>query len=599
MVAERLKKTLNFLGASNNVIARYAGVDASLVSRLKSGSRTVKMNSASISRIAGGIYLFCDDRNIVPAFCSLFGGDSSGSRAETERKFILWLYENSGEQLDSDLKIKVKSPFTNIGSRIDNLMRLTCTSNIRLARAINVDSSYISRIRSGLRTPKSNLKLVRNICDAMSQKIIEQNMISETADLIKVSPELISNVSDLSTALFDWLSDTGQDSFSPAAEILLGKIESFSPDIKSAETDITLLTGKISDDNSAIYRGVDGLRKAVTRFLWDAIEAGGRELMLYSDQDMNWMVGDEEFRYRWFALMTECIKRNTRIKIIHNIERDIGEMIAAITSWLPLYMHGTIEPYYCAKKTDERFSHTMFLCEERACISAWHVRGCEGGGFYDYYTDSERLHFFAEEFKSALKISKPLVKLYSAPSLPEAPLYPGNVSIVGEAFSLATMPDELLDKMMERAAITDVEKKLVLSRRDYEIKSFETALQNGGVHELVPIGTYNPLKGVPSGIAEGVFYTADELRAHVKNILRLMDETAGYRVYALPDYQFSDMRVAAEKERVIVSRIKAPQMSFVFTHPLMIDAFASYTSNLKNKCEQDKNAARKKLAELL
>lgn len=109
------------------------------------------------------------------------------------------------------------------------------------------------------------------------------------------------------------------------------------------------------------------------RFLSDAARLGG-ELWLYSDEPMGWLTDDPQFKANWAFLMLSCLKARVKIRILHNINRGVEEMVAAIRSWLPLYMSGLIEPYACRKPKDPRFFRTMFT--PRECRDPGSPRRC-------------------------------------------------------------------------------------------------------------------------------------------------------------------------------------------------------------------------------
>ena len=96
------------------------------------------------------------------------------------------------------------------------------------------------------------------------------------------------------------------------------------------------------NDQKEHYLGTEGLRAAVLRFLGTALKENAEILYLYSDEDQSWMTSDPEFLMQWSSLMQACVANGTKINIIHNIDRDLNEMNAAIKSWLPLYMSGMI-----------------------------------------------------------------------------------------------------------------------------------------------------------------------------------------------------------------------------------------------------------------
>ena len=166
-------------------------------------------------------------------------------------------------------------------------------------------------------------------------------------------------------ALHQWLFDDGkiQDREAGIAESLLGIFDSF-----SAGTHLLLpspeetVTQEIAQSTQTEYFGREGIRKAVLRFLYECMEREAELLLLYSDEDQEWLTGDRDFLMRWASLMSACVKNGTRIRIIHNVDRDLSEMTDAIRSWLPLYMSGMVESWYSTRKQNPRFSHTIFLC---------------------------------------------------------------------------------------------------------------------------------------------------------------------------------------------------------------------------------------------
>ena len=156
------------------------------------------------------------------------------------------------------------------------------------------------------------------------------------------------------------------------------------------------------------------MQEATLRFLLSVIRSDADRVCLYSDQNMDWMLSDSTYLMKWAALMGECVKKGVRICIIHNIDRNLGEMVEAIGMWLPLYMSGMIEPYFCKKPKDPRFSHSLFLCKEHFCIEANHVIGTEAEGISYYRNDREHLKLAAYAFEKLLESSQTLIRFIPA-----------------------------------------------------------------------------------------------------------------------------------------------------------------------------------------
>ena len=210
------------------------------------------------------------------------------------------------------------------------------------------------------------------------QRIIDAGNVEKLAAIMNISSDLCNE-----DAFLQWLkqSEDTSEGNSPAAERLVEAFDTFSVEAGGQlppmdEPD----AGSILRDQREVYFGDNGLREAVIRFLLHAVKEKSHELILYSSQSMNWMTGDPRFFYRWAGLMTACVNNGTRIRIIHNIDRDLDEMNKAIISWLPLYLSEMIESYYCPLSRGDLFTHTLFLNPGASSIRGFHAAGSEADG---------------------------------------------------------------------------------------------------------------------------------------------------------------------------------------------------------------------------
>ena len=151
--------------------------------------------------------------------------------------------------------------------------------------------------------------------------------------------------------------------------------------------------------------------EGVIRFLASAIETDAKELLLYSDENIDWITADRNFQMAWAGLMAICVKKGIRIKIIHNIERSTSEMIDAIRSWFPLYMSGMIEPYYCTLRNGQRFSHTVCVCPNVACIESGLMNGNIETNLYHYHTDKVHLEYYENRYHNLLNSCRLLMRM--------------------------------------------------------------------------------------------------------------------------------------------------------------------------------------------
>lgn len=231
-----------------------------------------------------------------------------------------------------------------------------------------------------------------------------------------------------------WLYGLPEEDSTEFAQLLLNSLDSFTPGqgLPAVTTDTA---DTLSVNIAERYWGTDGLRNAVVRFLTEAAENGG-ELLLYSDEPMDWMAGDREFFALWASLMVRCVKNGVRIKIIHNLDRNIKEMVAAISGWFPLYRT-------FPSGTGER---------------RW----------YDYITDNERLNAMETAYHTMLSSASPFLKTYTmamrAEFLSLRTQQPGSRNYLVQMPPVFTMPEGLLTRILSRIPLSEDRRKEVTAR---------------------------------------------------------------------------------------------------------------------------------------
>ena len=139
-------------------------------------------------------------------------------------------------------------------------------------------------------------------------------------------------------------------------------------------------------------------------------------------------------------------------------------MFSAIANWMPLYMTGSISSYYFRKQSQSRFSYTLFLCPDFACVEGGGVAGGEDvHGIYRYDTDAEILEAHRRGFESMLEKAKPLVSVYKSDDAERlAVMGSGMTTIVGTGGPVAALPPKTLLSILERAGISGESRRKAL-----------------------------------------------------------------------------------------------------------------------------------------
>ena len=588
MLAQRLNEIITLLGASTTDLAGFAGCTTSNISRIRSGARIPRQGGIAAERLINGLYLLADDRGQLPALCTLTG---CPGQPEALRSFLsAWLFEGEPPVRLHSRKHPAQAEAHTFGDRLHAVMNLAEFSNVRFGQLIHMDASYVSRLRSGLRSVRSNSGAVDAICTVLLERLTAQQRLGALSALTGIPEDVLAGEVQGPAAFRDWMCDVPEN---PATrvEILLEQIDNFSlpaPDIQAVPPAVWTA--------QPAYVGPAGLREAVLRFLETAAQGG--EMWLYSDRPMDWMTEDPVFLAQWKQGMLACICSGVRIRIIHSLDRALDEMLAAIQSWLPLYMSGSIEPYYCRKERSSRFSHTLFLCPGRQCIVGWETSGSREG-LYHFYTDEEMLGHCQTLYTSILSQSQPLMRIRS-PHPTQLPISSGSLTMLGGQLSFATMPESLLHRVLARAGDCDREK--ILSLHAAHARSLYERLRNGYVHECIPLSQDEALfSGTCRMDLPGLSlcYTPEEYAAHLRAVLTLSDAYPTYRFYPIPEAPFPNTQILLSEKTVAVSRRQPPEITFLIEHPAIWEAFRSYLSYLEAQYLLDKPALQQKMQKYL
>ncbi len=592
MFADKFQILMKKLGFNNKTLASCAGLDPSSLSRLRSGSRVLPADSVTVVKLLHGLFVYADDTGKTDELCSLTGADPDSGESAIREAISSWLYEghstDSGSGKDHPVSARKRASRKQFGDRFNVVMEISGLSNIALSRKAHVDPSLISRYRAGVRSPISNPEMAKLISSTLFRQIESAGRLEKLSGLMNVRTDLIDE-----SFFAEWLCtpEHQKDESITSAEKLLGAFESMLiPHEMTIPEDIDILSEPF-DESKNTYEGYEGLREAVIRFLKTAAREHAPELLLYSNQSMDWMTGDPLFLRKWSLHMAACVKSGVRIRIIHNIDRNLDEMNRAIISWLPLYISGMIEPYYCTLSSGSLFSRTLFLYPGHACINASLVAGTEDHGTYAYETSAPALDELLIQFNGMINHSKPLAEITSS----DKTLIPrGDMYIIQPMPSLLSMPENVAK---------DLDSEIIKERwsqiHDHFVSSFEYR-----VYECVTLQEKEDdpkdtgyIESIPG--SRKITYTKDAYKDHLRNIISLMNSYPGYRLIELPEMPFLNMQLIISEDFVRIIRTDEPVISFTFTHPLMCHAFVNYAEKLTGHYKTDRKSTVARLKELI
>jgi len=601
MLSDRITELFRLLQCSNTEIARFAGCSPSNISRLKRGLTRPKPGSRSSRRLAEGIYRYADYENMLGMLSELC--HTPEKDAETMVPAIAaWLYGESDYPLPRAVtpksKLLLERQRHSFSERLDKAVTLLEITNGQLADVLNIDVSLVSRYRSGVLYPNRNERLKERLCDHLMSRAERTGKKAELAALCGTEPEALGP-----EALADWLFDTAEDRPSEMAETLFRSIDVFTPGYGVPDAAPRVPPCRQSDR----YRGTEGLRSAVVRFLSDAAREGG-ELLLYSDEPMDWMSGDREYFALWASLMAACVRNGVHIRIIHNVDRIGLEMVDAIHGWFPLYMSGRIEPYVFRKTKNPRFYHTLFLRPGGAAIQSFFPAEAGEDRLYDYITEPEHLAVLEKSYEAMLSRASPFLKIY--PLAKAEPLwqfcsehFPKAWRTILNGPSLPTMPEGLIKRMLDREGITGARRELLQGRYALRRRQLREMLDHGSVDEILCLPDCASVRNgsvklnlSAEMLEASIAYTPEDYAEHLAAIRELVNREKNYHLTLLPQPPFQGLQIFTLEGAVAAVRCREPFTAFVFMNRTLTHSLSDYCASLIERFAGDRYTTQARLS---
>ncbi len=584
MLSERITTLFSLLGCSNTDIAGYAGCSPGNISKLKTGNREPPPASPSIASLVKGVYGYADYENLLPVLQELCGCPDARPDALAPA-LIAWLYGTDKVVLPARPAVPRSKRIQTLqrqsfGERLSRAVALLGLSNSQLSALLNIDVSLISRYRSGIYSPHGNERLAEKLSDAL---LARANRLGKTAELAALCG---TDPAHLDTEVVSaWLYDfSPEDDSAAMARALLRTLEEFTP----GKLPAALPQAVPAVPEEPFYYGTQGLRDAVVRFLSDAAREGG-ELLLYSDEPMDWMTGDRGYFALWASLMATCVNSGVRIKIIHNVDRVDTEMVDAIRGWFPLYISGRIEPFVFRKSRNARFYHTVFLRIGGACIHGFFPTEAGESRWYEYITDSRRLSLLAQEYGAMLSMASPFLKVYPGSAGEEYRSFcagrPGTRTFLLSEFPVCTLPEELLRSIVSRAELAEPLRSSLLRLYSGLRTRFQDLLRQGAVHLILcpgeeAEGDRHRLNFSLDLLDLSVEYTREEYAGHVAAVMDLVRSEKNFHLTLLSETPFRDIQITMPGDAVSVLRCQKPYAAFAFLNPTLTRSVSDYLSLL-------------------
>ena len=454
-----LNKYIDLIECSSKDIAKYSNLSESIISRYKSGNRVP--NSENLKKISEALSIL------------------SNRKYKTEEIF------NEFNSCINDIEFD----FDIIRCNLNKLIVCLDINASKLAKFLNFDASYLSRIRNGNRVPSNKQEFVDGLTNYIVKKYDNENYKENLSILFNCSLNEINEKKIKDWILYNKVTNDNEVSK------FLRNLDSFNlgdyiKAIKFDELKVPYIP--FYKPKTKSYYGIEEMKKGELDFFKGTVLSKSMEsIFMCSDMPMEDMANDTLFGKHWMFAIAMCLKKGLHLNIIHNLDRPFNEMMLGLESWIPIYMTGQITPYYLKNNKTNIYNHFNYVSGTVAltgeCISGFHDKG-------KYYltTNDKEVEYYKEKANLLLKKANSLMNIYREEQKEEYKLFllndsktNGNRKRIFSSLPLFTINNDLLIKILKRNNISDNDINVILSFKKEEEKNMKLILKNNEINDII------------------------------------------------------------------------------------------------------------------
>lgn len=492
---EQLNEYITRLDCRGKELAEAAGLSAPSLSRYRTGERTPGRGSAVLTALSDALA----DMAKVKALPDM--------DADTLYSAFLQCDEYAG----TDKKM--------LRENFNALIEVMGLSVAKLCRCANYDPSAIFRFRRGERQPAEPEQFAAAVASYVSREMDGPAQREVAAALLGCAAEDLGDRAAYCRRVQDWLLGSHaprEDSVSR----FLTKLDEFDLNayIRSVHFDeLKVPVAPFQLPTSRSYSGLRQMMDSELDFMKAAVLSRSTEpVFLYSDMPMTEMAQDPEFPKKWMFGMALLLKKGLRLQIIHNIDRNLPEMMLGLESFIPMYMTGQIEPYYFKAPQGGVFLHFLRV-SGTAALTGEAVSGHHSEGRYYLTNNRAEVAYYRRRADALLENAKPLMEIYRADGASRLNAFlladsrtPGRRRCVLSAPPLYTADPAFLTAVLQRHDVPAPDQERILAHAKSRREQAETILRDNEMVLALPRLTEEAFERYPMSLPlSGSFYERD------------------------------------------------------------------------------------------
>jgi transcriptional regulator with XRE-family HTH domain len=498
--------------------------------------------------------------------------------------------------------------------KLNLLLNMFNITNYQLAERLQVDVSLISRWRTGNRLPSDRSSNLEDLADHIIQVASRESELYSLMEQIGMPVNAQSeDTGSLHKTLISWFKDESTTKDLKLIHQFMEKLDFFSYSSYMEPEDI--LQPQSSDYSiSNVYKGIQGKREGILRFLNETLRMEPTTICMYSDEPLSWLTGDIEFYMKWTKLLPQLLRKGHKVILVHSVEKDLAEITTVIEKWLPLYMSGNVESYYYPKLQGSPFRHTLFVAGESAALTSASLINMSDSALNNFHTDKDRILPLRETFQSLITLCQPLMKIYTDNNridyfntLLEGESVFSDTYSFSQSISTITLPVEIISDVHKNAGWMKEKAEAFLLDRQELFKNnlisykFVDIISLPSVEDIIAERVILDLSHFfPGG---PIPYKPEQYRLHLLNVISILENYENYHVILLNQKLFSDIKILIRKNVFsIISKYSPRPVTMYINYEGITDGLYDYINERIKEADQkayDRNQVLLRLKALL
>ena len=575
--SDKLNEYIDLIGCTNKQLSDITGIAPPIISGYRKGNRIPKYDSDQFKKLVSGIVTLSKEKKI-----------------DTITK------DNVKNDLGNFLK-KENINFDLFNTNFNILIETFKINLSDLAKYLGFDSSYVSKIKNGIRKPLIISDFANGVCKFIINNYLDTNN-ELIKDLIKCDDKDFKDADIITDKLYYWFThNVNKNNNDYNVDNFIKKLDNFDLNdyIKSIKFDkLFTPTFPRLKTKSQIYYGLDGYKYAQLEVLkQSAFFKSKDDIFWYSNMPMIEASKDLKFTKKYMLYLAFILKKGIRLNIIHDLDRPFKELMLGLEGWIPLYMTGQISPYYF--KNNSNYLYSIIECVSgNAILHGECVTGNLDKCKLLVSTKKDDINYYRETSNLLLKKASPLMNIYTSEKKKEfLKISNAYLNIKNKRKNILlnlpcyTISDELLNKILDHNNVSKNDRNNIYELIKNEKNNISNILSNTTIVDEIKILSEDEFNTNPCFLDlskyyydNKIIYNYDEYLEHIELIKKFKKDYKNYNYKINNKNVFNNINIfVIDNKQVIISKVNNPITNFVIYHPMLINAIQNFVAPINEK----------------